>query len=70
MKNITINIDGMTCNGCVNAVSNALNAITGIGEITVSLADSNAVIEYDENHTNSEALIQAIEDAGFDAHLG
>ena len=62
----TMNIDGMTCNGCVNSVTNALNQVAGVDKVDVSLADNNAVISYDDNVTNLKKLTEAIEDAGYD----
>lgn len=62
----TINIDGMTCNGCVNSVTNALNQVVGIDKVDVSLADNNAVISYDAKVTDLKTLTEAIEDAGYD----
>lgn len=62
----TIAIDGMTCDGCVKSVNNALKQIKGANTITVSLADKNAVIDYDDTFTDVAALKQAIEDAGYD----
>lgn len=66
MQHVTINIDGMTCGGCVKSVTNALNQVTGVNSVTVSLDDHNANIDFDESQTDLDTLKQAIEDAGFD----
>ena len=56
-------VEGMTCSGCVNAVTNAIKAKQPAAEVTVDL-DSGRV---DVEGTNEEAaLIEAVEDAGFD----
>ncbi|MDO4776232.1 MAG: heavy-metal-associated domain-containing protein [Cardiobacteriaceae bacterium] len=67
MKSVTIHIDGMTCNGCVKGVVRALEALP-VAEVDVSLADKRATLQYDDSKTSVEALIEAIENAGFDAH--
>ena len=63
----TLNINGMTCGGCVKSVTNALNQVTGVQQADVSLEQNNAVINFDDSQTNETALKQAIEDAGFEA---
>ena len=62
-----INVEGMTCGGCVKSVTNALNQVTGVQQADVSLEQNNAVINFDDSQTNETALKQAIEDAGFEA---
>lgn len=67
MQTVTLNIGGMTCGGCVNSVTKVLTAIDGVQHATVDLAAATAVIEYDAAQTNAAALIEAVENAGFDA---
>lgn len=62
----TIQIDGMTCGGCVNSVTNTLKQVDGVMGVNVSLADNNAVIDFDDDKTNVDSLKEAIEDAGYD----
>ena len=66
MTTQTFAISGMTCGGCVKSVQNALAQIEGGNSVHVSLEQHNAVIEFDESKTNTQALAEAIEDAGFD----
>ena len=63
----TLNINGMTCGGCVKSVTNALNQVTGVQQADVRLEKNNAVINFDDRQTNETALKQSIEDAGFEA---
>lgn len=67
MKSVTIHIDGMTCNGCVKGVVRALEVLP-VANVDVSLAEKRATLQYDDSKTSVEALIEAIESAGFDAH--
>ena len=50
----------------LKSVQNALAQIEGVNSVHVSLEQHNAVIEFDESKTNTQALAEAIEDAGFD----
>lgn len=68
MTPITLHIDGMTCNGCANGVRQALAALP-VRDIDISLADKCATLHYDETRTTPDALIEAIENAGFDARV-
>lgn len=62
----TLNIDGMTCGGCVKSVTNALNQVAGVQNADVSLENKSAKIDFDDRQTDLDTLKQAIEDAGFD----
>ena len=66
MKQETINISGMHCNGCVKSVTNALNKINGVTGVEVSLTDERAVVQYDETKTNIEQLNNAVTEAGYE----
>ena len=69
MKQIKIKIDGMTCGGCVSSVQKALQAGVGVEAISVSLEDGLAVVAYDESDCDVPAIVEAIEEAGFDTQL-
>uniref|UniRef100_A0A0P6IYJ0 Copper-transporting ATPase 1 n=2 Tax=Heterocephalus glaber TaxID=10181 RepID=A0A0P6IYJ0_HETGA len=64
-----INIDGMTCNSCVQSIEGVISKKTGVKSIQVSLENRNGIIEYDPLLTSPETLKEAIEDMGFDATL-
>lgn len=59
----TIIIEGMHCQHCVKAVTEALQAVEGVSSVAVSLEAKNAVVE---GTAANEALKEAIEDIGFD----
>lgn len=69
MQTITLNIGGMTCGGCVKSVARILEGVNGVTKAEVSLENKAAVIEFDPSQTNPAALIEAVEDGGFDAAL-
>ena len=66
MATITLNIDGMTCGGCVKSVTKVLNDLDGVRSATVSLENKNAQVEFDEGKIQVAQLVEAVEDAGFD----
>lgn len=67
MATITLNIDGMTCGGCVKSVTKVLNDLDGVHSATVSLENKNAQVEFDEGKIQIAQLVEAVEDAGYDA---
>ncbi|WP_107928367.1 heavy-metal-associated domain-containing protein [Neisseria animaloris] len=69
METINIKIDGMTCGGCVKSVTKVLEALNGVTKAEVDLASSSAQVTFDPAKVQTAALIETIEDAGFDAAL-
>ena len=67
MKATTINVQGMTCGGCVASVTRALQALDGVDKVSVSLERKEASVDYDPARIDEQKLRAAIEDAGFDA---
>ena len=64
-----INIDGMTCGGCVASVHTATADIDGLQTMTVDLEDNLATVTFDDSKTSAQAIADAIDDAGFDASV-
>lgn len=62
-----INIDGMTCGGCVKGVHGAVTPLEGVQSVDVSLENNLATVTFDADSVKVEAIAEAIEDAGFDA---
>ena len=69
MQTVTLNIDGMTCGGCVKSVTRLLEGVECVEKAEVSLENKNAVITFDESKTDTDALIDAVEDGGYDVAL-
>ncbi len=66
MNTVTLNIGGMTCGGCVKSATQALENVSGVHKVLVSLANNNAEVSFDPAKTSVDALIEAVEDCGFD----
>lgn len=67
MQTVTLKIEGMTCGGCVKSVTRILTGVAGVQSAEVSLDKAQAEVVFDEKVTNVEALIEAVEDGGYDA---
>ncbi|KAB1442783.1 heavy-metal-associated domain-containing protein [Pseudodesulfovibrio senegalensis] len=63
MSNVTVK--GMSCQHCVASVTQALEALEGVGDVRVDL--DSGVAEYtEEKPVEPEAVRKAIESIGFD----
>lgn len=63
MQHITMAVSGMSCDGCVRAVRNALDAVPGVQVDSVTVGSASAT--YDELRTTPASLVQAIRKAGY-----
>lgn len=66
MSQVVIQVQGMSCNHCVQAVESALMKLEGVTEAKVSLAEKNVTVQYDENKVSVDKMKEAIEDQGYD----
>ena len=66
MENATLNVTGMTCQGCVASVTRVLKAVPGVSDVVVKLQPGTATVAYDATRTTLPVLKAAIEDAGYD----
>jgi copper chaperone CopZ len=57
----------MTCGGCTSKVANALNAVPGVDDVSVSLSAGEATVHYKEGFTTPNQLRAAVQAAGYGA---
>jgi len=60
-------IRGMTCAGCVATIERRLKAVDGVAEAAVNLATGTAEVEFDPSRVQEPALMEAVENAGYEA---
>ncbi|OHW63134.1 copper chaperone CopZ [Andreesenia angusta] len=58
-------IEGMSCEHCVKAVTEALGKLDGVGDVKVSLEEKNATVDIDGD-VSDEAIKIAIKGAGYE----
>jgi len=63
---LTIGVGGMTCASCVARVERALKKVPGVDGAAVNLATEKATVSYDATSAEVEALMEAIEGAGYE----
>lgn len=64
MKEIKLQIEGMTCASCAAHLEKALNAVEGV-QAEVNIATHTATVGYHPEKVNYKALSEAVKKAGF-----
>ena len=64
MSQITLKVEGMTCNHCKMHVEKALNGVSGVEKVSVDLSNGEAVVFGNAKH---EDLVKAVTDSGYKA---
>ncbi|MBM6507954.1 MULTISPECIES: copper chaperone CopZ [Staphylococcus] len=66
MEQKIINVEGMSCDHCKNAVESALAKINGVSAAEVNLDNGQVRVDYDEDKVQLSDMKDAIEDQGYD----
>lgn len=66
MKNLTLDVKGMTCGHCQSAVNGALKELEGIENVEVNLETGKVDVSYDESKVDQAKMKEAIEEQGYD----
>ncbi|MDR0470093.1 MAG: copper ion binding protein [Peptococcaceae bacterium] len=66
MVKIVLNVEGMECEHCVEAVETAVAGLDGISSVVVDLDSNTATIEHDPTVSSVEKIVFAIEEQGYD----
>lgn len=65
MKNITLQVTGMTCGHCEKAVKGALLAVEGVENVAVELKTGKVEVQAGDQ-VSEQALKEAVEEQGYD----
>ncbi len=68
-REISLKITGMHCASCVARIEGALRQVPGVRMASVNLATEKALVELDPAGAKVEALVCAVEEAGYGAAL-
>ncbi|MCM3716921.1 copper chaperone CopZ [Fictibacillus phosphorivorans] len=66
MEKITLKIEGMSCNHCVNAIEGSVGKLDGVSQTKVNLKEGNVEVEYDSSKVNLNEIKETIDDQGYD----
>jgi periplasmic mercuric ion binding protein len=68
-QTVKIKVVGMTCAGCANTISGALEKMEGVLEEQVLYPGDMATVKYDPEKTTEKEILKAIDDKGFKASV-
>ena len=69
INRISLDIEGMHCSSCAAIIEKSIRKVDGVKEANVNFAAEKASILVDESVAEKEALIKAVEKAGYRASL-
>ena len=69
MKTETIRVEGMSCGHCEIAVQDAVRKLPGVKKAKANQRKKQAIVKYDETQVNTEQIISAIKESGYDAAI-
>ena len=61
-----LKVEGMTCQHCVQTVTETVGKMTGVEKVEVRLEQKEVTIDFDELQTQTEAISAQIVEAGFE----
>ena len=64
---LVVSVGGMTCNHCVNSVSNAISEVTNVEDVDVDLGSGETKIN--GNNINIDEVVEAITSSGYSAEV-
>jgi mercuric ion binding protein len=68
-QTVQLEVANMSCAACAPIVRKTLSAVPGVSKVTVSVDNASAVVTFDAQRTNVEALIKAVTDSGYPTKL-
>ena len=66
MVNQTLNVEGMTCDHCVQTIKEAVNNLVGISRVEVDLENKQVAVEYDKALVKLDSITHKIVEIGFE----
>jgi len=67
--NQIFNVDGITCDHCVDTIKEAVEILDGVFSVDVDIEKKQVVVEFDEKIAKAEDLIDKIEEVGFKVRM-
>ncbi|WP_139490140.1 copper chaperone CopZ [Brevibacillus dissolubilis] len=66
MAEAVLQVEGMSCQHCVNAIESALTKLNGVERSLVDLEKGEVHVQYDENQVSREKMEKVIEETGYE----
>ncbi|MGG4488531.1 copper chaperone CopZ [Metabacillus idriensis] len=66
MENVTLNVQGMSCNHCVKAIEGSVGELNGVKSVKVDLNEGTVDVHYNPDEVNAAVIKEAIDDQGYE----
>jgi copper chaperone len=66
VEKTVLDVKGMSCGHCVNAIEGSLKELNGVEAVNVDLAGNKVIVSYNDTLVQLEKVKEAIEEAGYD----
>ncbi|MEK9198230.1 copper chaperone CopZ [Ureibacillus sp. 179-F W5.1 NHS] len=66
MKNVTLNVQGMSCGHCVKAIEGSVGKLEGVDQVSVNLDEALVDVSFNESQVSLEQIKETIEEQGYD----
>ena len=67
--NKKFSVTGMTCSACSSHVEKSVKELNGVKSVNVNLLTNSMVVNYDDNITNTDIIIEAVKNSGYGASV-
>jgi copper chaperone len=65
MEKVTLKVNGMSCNHCVNAVEGSVGKLAGVQTVKVDLKEGNVDVEFSPSEVSLNKIKETIDDQGY-----
>ncbi|MGC4377922.1 copper chaperone CopZ [Fictibacillus sp. Mic-4] len=66
MQNVTLSVQGMSCNHCVNSIESEVGKLNGVSEVKVRLNEGKVDVTFNSEVVSLEQIKETIEEQGYD----
>jgi copper chaperone len=66
MTQITLSVPDISCGHCKSSIEGAVAPLDGVTTAVVAIDDRNVAIEYDGTETTMDAIVNAIDEQGYE----
>ncbi|EOR24147.1 copper chaperone CopZ [Cytobacillus oceanisediminis] len=66
MENVTLKVEGMSCNHCVKAVEGSVGELAGVSDVKVNLKEGLVDVSFNANEVALETIKETIDEQGYD----
>ncbi|HRY13300.1 MAG TPA: copper chaperone CopZ [Syntrophomonadaceae bacterium] len=62
----TLNVEGMSCMHCVNAVKKSVGSLPGVSRVEVDLMGKKVAVDFESDQVTLDEIRTQIEDTGYE----